>query len=515
MTSVPRVLHRLCATCDRDVSETVTHCPTCGSKLVEIRDEVDEAIGTVIDGRFEIRDRLGQGGMGTVYRAWQRSVGREVAVKLIDRSFSRDPMGVRRFLREARLASQLSQPNTVSVFDFGQAEDGRLFIAMELIRGRTLQAVVETDGAFSVERTVRIGVQICDALDAAHALGIVHRDLKLENVIVLDHPPGRDLLKVLDFGLAKNFRDPGSHATESGIVVGTPRYMAPEAATAGIAVPAGDVYGVGVILGELSSGKPLWSGESLPLLVAQKLDPDKAVARCPTPLRPVLSKLLHPEPDYRPTAAQARAMLGAIGNELGASDTIRDATESDPRETTNLRARTPVKPRTPAVSDPVVSSSPAASAAASLSPSMLEVTRPPVKRYAALVVAVAAAAAVVAAVVIFVMSRREGAPAAAVPHDAAVLAVPLADAAANVEIDAAVALEPTHVEVRIVSVPAGASVTYRGKTHRTPFTLEIERGEQPIVIQARLAGRATKKVSFVPDRDQTVEVALPRPVAGR
>jgi eukaryotic-like serine/threonine-protein kinase len=168
-------------------------------------------------------------------------------------------MGVRRFLREARLASQLSQPNTVSVFDFGQADDGRLFIAMELIRGRTLYEVLQAEGKFSVERTKRIGVQICDALEAAHKLGIVHRDMKLENVIVLDDPPGRDLLKVLDFGLAKNIRDPGSRATESGIVVGTPRYMSPEAAMSGTSLPAGDIYALGVILGELVTGKPLWA----------------------------------------------------------------------------------------------------------------------------------------------------------------------------------------------------------------------------------------------------------------
>src|SRR6185369_2985587 len=117
VTSAPHVLHRICPSCDSEVAEELANCPKCGAKLVQIRAEADDVIGTVIDGRFEIRDKLGQGGMGVVYRAWQRSVGREVAVKLIDRAFSREAMGVRRFLREARLASQLSQPNTVSVFD--------------------------------------------------------------------------------------------------------------------------------------------------------------------------------------------------------------------------------------------------------------------------------------------------------------------------------------------------------------------------------------------------------------
>src|SRR3954463_5247288 len=151
----------------------------------------DDLIGSVICDRFEIVDKLGQGGMGSVYRAFQRSVKREVAIKVINASFSRDPDAVRRFEREAQLASQLSHPNTVSVFDFGQTEDGRLFIAMELIKGRTLLELLEQERRFSTERAVRIGSQICDALEAAHTLGIIHRDLKLDNVIVLEHPPGR------------------------------------------------------------------------------------------------------------------------------------------------------------------------------------------------------------------------------------------------------------------------------------------------------------------------------------
>src|SRR5262245_22423069 len=165
--------------------------------------------------------------MGAVYRAYQRSVKRECAIKVIKSTLSKDPKVVRHFEREAQLASQLSQPNTVSVFDYGQTKDGQLFIAMELLKGRTLLGVLADDGTFTVERAVRIGSQICDALEAAHAVGIVHRDLKLENVIVLDQPPGRDLLKVLDFGLARLFSDV---TTSSGTgIVGTPRYMAPEA----------------------------------------------------------------------------------------------------------------------------------------------------------------------------------------------------------------------------------------------------------------------------------------------
>jgi serine/threonine protein kinase len=283
-TPIGKVLHRICPQCDLEVPEDTKQCTACGAKLVEIRDEFDPLIGTTIDNRFEIRDLLGEGGMGRVYRAWQKSVGREVAIKLIDRSFGRDPMAVRRFLREARLASQLSQPNTVSVFDFGQSDDGRLFIAMELIRGRTLYAIRVADGAFPVSRAVRVCVQICDALEAAHTLQIVHRDLKLENIVVLDHPPGRDLLKVLDFGLAKLVGERSSRATESGIVVGTPRYMSPEVSMGDDATPAADVYSLGVLLAELVIPGTLWANDNnMTALVGQKLEPEPVIARAPAP----------------------------------------------------------------------------------------------------------------------------------------------------------------------------------------------------------------------------------------
>jgi serine/threonine-protein kinase len=271
----------------------------------------DSLIGTVIDGRFEIRDKVGQGGMGTVYRAWQRSVGREVAIKLIDRSISNDPMSTRRFLREAHLASQLSHPNTISVFDFGQMPDGRLFTAMELLRGRTLGRELRMAGAFPLARIVRIGTQLCDALEAAHAQRIVHRDLKLDNVMLLD--AGNDHIKVLDFGLAKTLDDKSTQATAAGIVVGTPRYIAPETAMTGEATPASDMYAVGVMLGELALAAPLWEGTSLSAILQFQLQPQPIVQTVPRPLRDIVARLLAPRPQGRPSAAETRKLLQLVG----------------------------------------------------------------------------------------------------------------------------------------------------------------------------------------------------------
>jgi serine/threonine-protein kinase len=268
-------------------------------------------IGSVIDGRYEVTAALGHGGMGRLYRAWQRSVSREVAIKLIDRSLVTDPMAATRFTREAELASKLSHPNTVSVFDFGRTSDGQLYIAMELIKGRTLTALLREHGPFPIERIARIGVQLCDAMEAAHRLGIVHRDLKLDNVMVLDEPPGRDLVKILDFGLAKQVGD--LRGTAAGFVVGTPRYIAPEVSTSGVATPPADMYAVGMMLTELAIGGPLWGGDSLGELLVKKIDPEPAIAQVPDALRAVTRALLDAGPELRPDAAAARELLAKIG----------------------------------------------------------------------------------------------------------------------------------------------------------------------------------------------------------
>ena len=274
----------------------------------------DNLLGTVVDNRFEIQKRIGEGGMGTVYQAWQRSIGREIAIKMIDGRVATDMTAAKRFLREARLASKLAHPNTISMIDFGQCDDGRLFIAMELLRGVTLDKVIEK-GPITADRVLAIATQITDALVAAHKLQIIHRDLKLENVMLLDDVSRGDFVKVLDFGLAKSLdkndgERAGHNSTRAGIVVGTPQYLTPESMTGAPPTVSNDLYALGVMLGELATGKQLWNTTDFTELCGLKMSKPPELSSVTEPLRGLIRRLVAPRLADRPVDAVA------VANEL-------------------------------------------------------------------------------------------------------------------------------------------------------------------------------------------------------
>ena len=307
----------VCPSCDAEPSSDQTAggpCPVCGTRLVVV-DRSDDLIGTTIDDRFEVLGRLGAGGMGVVYRARQRSIDREIALKLLDRHVEQDVTSVKRFFREAKLASSLSHPNTVQIIDFGQSADRRLYLAMELVRGHDLAEETRRVGALPLPRVIKIVTQLCDALEVAHGLSIVHRDLKPENVMLLDG--GTDFIKILDFGLARSMTDPTTRATATGMISGTPRFMPPEVAMEGAeAAPAQDMYAIGVILAELALGRPLWEAPTLAALFTQKLDVIEVTAAVPVALRPLVRALLEATPSARPTAVETRAALARITTDV-------------------------------------------------------------------------------------------------------------------------------------------------------------------------------------------------------
>jgi serine/threonine-protein kinase len=275
-----------CPTCERPVAEPgARFCAGCGQRfatpslpLVEERANADPLVGRTLADRYRIEEVIGRGGMGVVYRVEHTRIGKAMAMKLLHGDLARDREIVRRFRREAETVSKLDHPNTVQIFDFGQAE-GMTFLIMELLGGRDLGLILHQDGTIPFTRAAHVAIQVCGSVQQAHDRGIVHRDLKPENIRVLDDRSVPDFVKVLDFGLAK-LRESndlaGASITRQGLLVGTPYYMAPEQIRGEPSDHRADVYALGCVLYKAVAGvPPFWA--TSPVGVLTKHITDEAV----------------------------------------------------------------------------------------------------------------------------------------------------------------------------------------------------------------------------------------------
>jgi serine/threonine protein kinase len=260
-------------------------------------------------GSYEITGSLGAGGMGEVYRARDAKLGREVAIKTLPASLASDKERLARFEREAKLLASLNHAHIGAIYGLDE-QAGALFIAMELIEGQSLEEKLKA-GALPVEEALRLGLQIAEALEAAHAKGVVHRDLKPANVMVT----ADGVVKVLDFGLAKAFAGDPAEATaahspalslamtQQGLVLGTAGYMSPEQASGQATDQRADVWAFGVVLYEMLTGLPLFGGESVPHILADVLRSQPDWTRLPQNLHPrirqLLERCLEKRPRYR------------------------------------------------------------------------------------------------------------------------------------------------------------------------------------------------------------------------
>ncbi len=222
----------------------------------------DPFINATIDGRYLLHERIGEGGMGAVYRATHILMNKAVAIKLISAELAHLPQVVGRFEREARSASRLSHPNCITVTDFGRTEDGTLFLVMELLDGESLNDLLCREETISASRAIEITKQILEGLSHAHEAGIVHRDLKPSNVMLVSQNDLSDFAKVFDFGIAKIAEDSGADhkLTQQGMIVGTPAYLSPEQALGDEADNRSDLYAVGVMLFEMLMGDVPYKG---------------------------------------------------------------------------------------------------------------------------------------------------------------------------------------------------------------------------------------------------------------
>ncbi len=309
-----------------------------GAALVELPDEPESLVVqrdslsrlqpvASVAGRYTIISKIGQGGWGGVYRAYQHSTKREVALKVLRQDVAHDEQVRRRFHREAEAVSRLKHPNTVTIYDFGETPDGLLFLAMEYIEGQSLDAVIREEGPLAPQRAVRIARQIALSLAEAHEKGIVHRDLKPHNIMLTRVDDGEDFVKVLDFGVAK-LVSIDSTLTSTGSTFGTPEYMSPEQVQSKDIDHRSDLYALGVILFEMLSGAPPFSGKSAVTVAIHHIRKRPPALRAPgglpRPLASLVRRLLSKKTSDRPESARVvAAELERISRQLDGLDSRR------------------------------------------------------------------------------------------------------------------------------------------------------------------------------------------------
>jgi serine/threonine protein kinase/tetratricopeptide (TPR) repeat protein len=308
----------ICPRCRHVFSWQESVCPDDGVRLLVFDHEDGSRVGEVIQDRLTLLGLLGTGGMGTVYRALQHSMGREVAVKLLRRYLSSDEALVERFMREARSASRLAHPNIITVFDFGKTDEEELFLVMELLRGRSIRQIIEAEGPLPIDRVLALVEQVCDALHAAHEMGVIHCDIKPDNVFVLTGAGQHgEFVKVIDFGLAKVLRPDGTISDKDLKVDGTPAYMAPEQIMAQGVDRRTDIYALGVLTYEmLAATLPFNTSQAARMMLAHVLEDPRPLREARLdPARPeaidrVVMSALAKSPSDRPaTARDFRRML--------------------------------------------------------------------------------------------------------------------------------------------------------------------------------------------------------------
>lgn len=290
-----------CPLCDKTYADDVSTCPLDGGRLFAQRGG-DSLLGQVIKSRYRVLRKLGEGGMGTVYLAEQLSISREVALKVLHRQFASDRVFVQRFHREARLAASLNDPRITTVFDFDQGDDGSLFIVMEYLEGTLLNEIIHRERPMDVQRAVRLGIQIADALGAAHAAGVIHRDIKPQNVMVLTPS---DRVKLMDFGIARlGDTQDAAQLTRAGMLMGTPNYMAPEQIEGRPVSAKADIYAFGVVLYEMLAGTTPFSAPTSTAVLAKQLRESPPPLRSVRPDVPalveqVVMQALEKQPEWR------------------------------------------------------------------------------------------------------------------------------------------------------------------------------------------------------------------------
>ena len=535
-----------CPRCEEQFDEPgLFYCPSDGSLLQDFAFRDDDLIGRIVAGRFRIERLIGSGGMGSVYKARQLSVDRVVALKVLKGEVAADKLSVRRFMLEAKATSRLSSAHTITIYDFGESDEGVLFIAMEYLEGQDLRARLETGGPMAVADALDIIGQVCTSLAEAHEQGIIHRDLKPENIFLTTRPNGDRHVKVLDFGIARaTSLTEGMTMTKTGMVAGTPAYMAPEGVLGDPVDVRADVYALGAIMYEMIAGEPAFSGPSpFALMQAHVTEmPPRLAERVPERVVPELSELvvscLAKSPDNRPRSAGAlMARLGRLRQDPAVD--LRDRVDLESAfADTECAMETLPKP----LSSPSQKSAPSLPASTDLRTgaefSTLPATRqsssvPPARggvRYAAAAAAFAAAAVVAGLVASGVFEAEPvGEPSAmqaaivGQDHDeAAASAAELGEAkveeatiglkedtVAEVTLEAA----PVEVALTVITDPAAATVMLGTEVlGTTPCVVRLVQGDEVVALELSRSGFEPQTLDVTPNKDGILQAHLDKVV---
>ncbi|MGH7676685.1 MAG: serine/threonine-protein kinase, partial [Gemmatimonadales bacterium] len=318
---------KVCPLCATEYPDGTRFCPNDGQTLRASSPSAD-LVGQVIADRYHVVRKLGEGGMGQVFLAEHVKMGRQSAIKVMNPAMVHDPDAVARFNREAANASRISHSNVCAVYDFGETADGLIYLAMEYIDGVPLSSVLEREGALPVRRAVDLGLQVADALQAAHDLGIVHRDLKPDNIMLTRGRAGQEVVKVVDFGIAKAVSGDagGQKVTKTGLVIGTPEFMSPEQLAGDPVDGRSDLYSLALVLYRAVTGRLPFEGDTIQETMVKRLTDEPrslAQARPDLPFPPGLQGCFDhalarlPGERYQSVAKFAYDLAGATGIQRG------------------------------------------------------------------------------------------------------------------------------------------------------------------------------------------------------
>lgn len=297
---------KLCLVCNFQTSQEQEICPRDGSNMVTVGE--DPLLGMVIEGRYRIQSVIGQGSAGTVYKAVQELIGREVAIKVLHEYLVSDEEFIKRFRQEAKASSRLSHPNIITIYDFGVIPQGnRPYIAMDLLVGTPLSDYLSENERVSLDAAIPLLTQVCSALGEAHRHGVVHRDVKPENIVLVERSGQKLYPMVVDFGIARIVEESESaKITRTGTVCGSPTYMSPEQCTSSKVDSRSDIYSIGIVIYETLTGEvPFHSDELIRVMSMHLSEPPKPLNQVkpglifPDALEDVVNKALSKNPNDR------------------------------------------------------------------------------------------------------------------------------------------------------------------------------------------------------------------------